>query len=146
MVALNSTKRAPAGGIVASDDGGKDQVEEADEEVGEAEQHRFGAEGARHGQGDPEHGRHRGEHGQSDGTLVDVHRAGQPRVDVPGPPQGGEHEHAPQDSAPRGVGGQEPRDLGDGEDEDQIEEQLERGDLVLGVPVVLVLCPGHGRG
>jgi hypothetical protein len=41
-------KSAEAVGIGAPDDGGEDEMKEADEEVGNAEQHRVVSEGARH--------------------------------------------------------------------------------------------------
>ena len=136
-------KRAAAVGIVASDDGGEDEMKQADEEVGDAEQHGVVSEGARHRQGDAEHRRHRGEHRQPDATLVDVHRARQPRVDAPRPPERREHEHPAEDSTPRRVVREQDRDLGDREHEDQVEEELERRDLVL--VALLVLGVGHGH-
>ena len=126
-------QRAEAVGIVASDRGGQNEMKQADEEVRDAEQHRVVPEGARHGQGDAEHRGRRGEHRQPDATLVDVHRARQPRVDAPRPPEGGEDEHPAEDPAPRRVVREQDRDLRDREHERQVEEQLERGDLMLRV-------------
>ena len=42
-----------------------------------------------------------------------------------------------EDSTPGRVARKQARDLGDGEHEDQVEEQFERGYLVLGVALVL---------
>src|SRR5205085_9923611 len=69
-------------------------------------------------------------------------RARQPRVDVPSPPERREDEHPAKDSSPRRVVREQLRDLGDREYEDQVEEELERGDLVLG-ELELRLGVGH---
>jgi len=97
----------------------------------------------RHRQGDAEHRADRGEHRQPDATLVYVHRARQPRIHAPGPPKRREHEHSAEDPTPRRVVRQQDRDLSDREDEDQIEEELERGDLVL--VAALILAFPHAR-
>ena len=140
----------PAVGIVANDDGGQDEVEQAHEEVRNAEQHGVVSERAWHRQGDAEHRGHRGEHRQADATLVDIHRARQPRVDAPRPPERREHEHSAEDSTPRRVVREHDRDLGDREHEDQVEEELERGDLmlveVLELALVRVSVDGLGQG
>ena len=110
---------------------GEDEMKQADEEVRDAEQHGVVSEGARHRQRDAEHRGHRGEHRQPDATLVDIHRARQPGVHAPRPPERREHEHPAEDPAPRRVVREQDRDLGDREHEDQVEEELERSDLVL---------------
>jgi hypothetical protein len=117
-------KRAPAVGIVANDDGGEDDVEEADEEVGDTEEHGVAAEGARYRQGDDEHRAHRGEHRQPDATLVDIHRARQPRVYGPRPPKRRQDQHPAEHAAPRRVVRQQACDLGQPEHEGQVEEEL----------------------
>ena len=91
------------------------------------------SESARHREGDAEHRGHRAEHRQADAALVDIHRARQPRVDGPRPPERREDEHPAEDPAPGRVVREHDRDLGDREHEDQVEEELERRDLVLGV-------------
>lgn len=68
---------------------------------------------------------HGAEHGQAHGALFGVERVRQPRVPSPRPPQGAEEHEGLEHATPRRVGGKEAGDLGDGEDEDQIEEQLE---------------------
>jgi len=135
-------ERAAAVGIVATDDGGENEMKQADEEVRDAEQHGVVSKGPRHRQGDAEHRAHRGEHHEPDATLVDIHRARQPRVDAPRPPEGGEDEHPAEDSTPRRVLREQSRHLRDPEHEDQIEEELERSDLVL-VVLELALSVGH---
>jgi hypothetical protein len=47
-----------------------------------------------------------------------------------------EDEHPAEHCAPRGVVHEQARDLGEREHEDQVEEELERRDLVLGVVLV----------
>jgi hypothetical protein len=107
------------------------------------EQHSVVSEGARHRQGDAEHRAHRGEHHQPDATLVDIDRARQPRVYAPRPPERREDEHPAEDSTPRRVVREQDRDLGDGEHEGQVEEELERGDLVLIAALEHALGVGH---
>jgi hypothetical protein len=136
-------QRVPAGGIVAYDDGGEDEMKEADDEVRNAEEQRVVSEGARYRQGDAEHGSHRGKHRETDAALVHIHRARQPRVDAPPPPERCEHEHAAEDSAPGRVVREQARDLRDREHEHQVEEELERRDLVLVVVLELALDVGH---
>ena len=97
-------------------------MEQADEEVRDAEQHGVVSESARYRQGDAEHRRHRGKHRQPDAALVDIHRARQPRVDAPRPPEGRDDEHPAQDSIPRRVVREHDRDLGDREHEDEVEK------------------------
>ena len=135
-------KRAATVRIVASDDGRENEMKEADEEVGEAEQHSVVSESARHRQGDAEHRRHRGKHRQSDAALVDVQRARQPCVTGPRPPDRRKDEHPVEHSAPSRVVREQARDLRDREHEDEVEEELERRDLVL----VAVLEPALGVG
>ena len=132
-------QRAEALRIVANDDGGQNEMKEADEEVRDAEQHGVVAERARHRQGDAEHRGHRREHRQADATLVDVRRARQPGVDAPRPPEGRQREHPAEDTTPRRVVREQDRDLGESKHEDQVEEELERGDLVLVLALELAL-------
>ena len=134
-------KRAAAVGIVANDDGGEDEMKQADEEVGDTEQHGVVSKGARHRQGDAEHHAHRGEHHQPDATLVDIHRARQPRIYAPRPPERGEDEHPAEDATPRRVVREQDRDVGDREHEGEVEEELERSDLVFVAALLLAL--GH---
>ena len=118
-------------------------MKQTDEEVRDAEQHGVVSEGARDRQGDTEHRRHRAEHHQPDPALVDVQRARQPGVGGPRPPEGGEDEHSAEHSAPRRVVREHDGDLGDGEHEREVEEQLERSDLMLRVELGLAVRLGH---
>ena len=137
--------RAAAFGIVASHDPGENEVEHADEEVRDREQQRVVPEGAGNREGDEEHRPGRGEHDESDTTFVDIGRARQPGVGLPRPPDRGEDEHPAENAGPRRVVGEQLCDLRHREDEREVEEQLERSDLVLGVDCVLALGLGHAR-
>ena len=138
--------RAEAGGIVAGDGAGEDEMEEADDEVRDAEEDCVVSEGPRHRQADEEHRARRSEHHEPDAALVDVRRARQPRVDAPRPPERREDEHPADDSVPRRIVRQLARHLRDREHEDEVEEELERGDLVLGVGLELDLDVGRAHG
>jgi hypothetical protein len=138
-------QRATTVSIAAHHGGGEDEMKETHDEVCAAEQHSVVAEGARHGQRDEQHRPHRRQHRQPNAALVDVQRARQPRVDVPRPPEGGEHEHPAQHSAPGRVVRQKARDLGKGERQHQVEEQLEWCDLVLVAVLKLRFGGRHGR-
>ncbi len=128
-----SEQRAAALRVVANDDRGENDVKQADDKVRDAEQHGVVSKGARHCESGAEHRGHRGKHGQPDTTLVDVHRARQPRIGGPRPPERREREHPTENPVPGRVVCEQDRDLGQGEDEGQVEEQLERRDLVLRV-------------
>ena len=118
-------------------------MKESDEEVRSTEQHGVVSEGARHRQGHAEHAAHRGEHHKPDSALVDIRRARQPRVDAPRPPQRREHKHPAEDSGPGRVVRQQDRDLGHCEHKSQVEEELERCDLVLVAAAALRVGPAH---
>ena len=118
-------------------------MQQADKEVRDAEEHGVVAERARDGEGGAEHRAHRAENRQPDATFVDVRRARQPGVGSPRPPERGEDEQPAQHSTPRRVVHEQARDLRDREHEDQVEEELERGDLMLGVGRAIGV--GHAR-
>lgn len=114
------------------------EVEKADGEVREPEQHAVGVEGLRDGERDEQHGAHRPEHGQAHGALLGVERVGEPGVRRPRPPERGEDEQPAAEPLPGGVGRHEAGDLRDGEDEDEVEEELERSDALLALSVVVL--------
>ena len=120
-------------GIAAAGDRVEDEMEGAHDEVRDAEDDAVDLEGVRRGQRHDEHRGHRPEHGDSDGALLRVQRVGEPGVRRPRPPQHAEKEEAAQQAIPGRVVGEEAGDLGDGEDEDEIEEELERGHPLLGL-------------
>ena len=57
-------------GVASNDDGGKDEVEQADDEVRHREEHGVVPESAGDREGDAEHGGHRGEHDQPDASSA----------------------------------------------------------------------------
>src|SRR5919201_363 len=75
------------------------------------------------------------------GQRGDVHRARQPGVSRPRPPERDEDEHPAEDAVPRRVACEQACDLGDREHENEVEKELERGDLVLGA----LALGGHPR-
>ena len=83
------------------------------------------------GQGHDQHGGRRREDGQANGAFLRVEGVRQPGIGGPRPPQGREEEDAAQQPVCAQVLREEPGDLRDGEDEDEIEEQLERRDPLL---------------
>ena len=137
--------RAAAFGIVASHDPGENEVKRADEEVRDGEQQRVVSERPGNRERDEEHRPGRCEHDESHTAFVDIGRARQPGVGLPRPPDRGEDEHPAENARPRRLVCEQPRYLRDREHERQVEEQLERSDLVLGVDCVLALGLGHAR-
>ena len=113
----------------------QNEVGDADEGIGAREQERVVAEGVGDGARRNQRRAHRREHDQADGALVGVDRVRQPRVRGPGPPEHPEQEQPLDEPRPRRVVGDEAGHLGEREDEDQVEEELERGDALLaGLP------------
>jgi hypothetical protein len=113
--------------ITPAGKGIEDEVQSAHDEVGDAEDDPVGVEGMRGRQRHDEHRGHRPEYGDPDGALFGVQRVGEPGVRCPRPPERGEEERAAQQAIPGQVRGEEAGDLSDGEHEDEIEEELERG-------------------
>ena len=107
------------------------EVEQAHEHVGDPEEHGLGAEGAGDGEGDQEHRGHRPEHARPDRARLGLQRVREPGVARPGPPEGGEDEQAAAHPRPGGVVRRELGHLGEGVDEDEVEEVLQRGDPLL---------------
>ena len=98
-------------------------------------------EGLRDGQGDDEERPHRHDHREPEQALVGLCLVAQPGIGRPAEPQEGEQHQPPAEPASRRVVGHQGRHLGQGEDEDQVEEELEGGD-----PVRLVRRPDHEAG
>ena len=61
--------------------------------------------------------------------VVGVQGVGEPGVAGPRPPDRRQHQHPLAEALPGRVGGHQAGDLGEREDEDEVEEELERGDL-----------------
>ena len=114
--------------VAAGGEGEQRGVQDADREVAEAPQHAVLGERPRRGQRDDEHGGHRREHHEPRQHELGVDRARQPGVARPGPPDDREDDEAAPELRERRVRGHERRDLREREDEDQVEEQLERRD------------------
>jgi hypothetical protein len=116
-------------------------VEGAHNEIGDAEGDPVTAEGARRCK---RHHEHRGEHGEPDGAFLGIEGIRQPRIRRPGPPQHAEQQQGPHEATPRRAAREEGGHLGDGEDDDKVEEELEGRDplFVLGLPIALT-DPGH---
>jgi hypothetical protein len=110
--------------IASTGDGVQDEMQGAHDEVRDAEGHAVGAEGVRRRERNDEHRGHGAEHGEPDGPLFRVEGVGQPRVRSPRPPQRTKQQQAAEEPTPGRAIGEEPRDLRDREDDDQIEEQL----------------------
>ena len=134
---LRARRRARIGGrrrelrIAAAGDRVEDEVERADEEIRDTEDEGIDAERRRASRGDDEHRRRRGEDGQADGAFFRIEGVRQPRIGRPCPPQRREQQQPADQPLPGFVFREEAGDLGDGEDEDEVEEQLERRDPLL---------------
>jgi hypothetical protein len=106
-------------------------VERADDEIRDGKDEGIGSKRRGRREGDDEHGGGRGEHGQADAAFLRVEGIRQPGVCRPCPPQNCEEEEAAKQPLPGLVLREEIGDLGDGEDEHEIEEQLEWSDPLL---------------
>ena len=119
-------------GVAAGGQREKDHLQEEHHEVGQAEQHPVLTEGIGDSKRGNEHGRRRGEDHQPRGDyLLSRYGVGQPRVTRPRRPQYREQRGGLQHPQPREVIDEEAGYLGEGEDEDQVEEQLQRSDTLL---------------
>ncbi len=119
---------------VASPPAGKGverQVHRTDDEEGGAEEDAVVVEHTGHRQCRDEHRDQRHEQRGADEGLLGVDGVRQPGVGGPGPPERREHEHAATDSGERRVSSEQRRDLREREHEDEVEEELSRGDAVL---------------
>ncbi len=107
-------------------------MRDADERVGAGEEERVVAEDVRHGERRDQHRTHRGEHRDPNRSLLRVDRVRQPGVGGPRPPEDAEDEDPSHQPRPGGVLDDEPGHLCDREDEDEVEEELEGRDPLLG--------------
>ena len=129
------------GGIVAARDQEQTDLGEADDAVRAREQQRVVSERARHTECDDQESSHRDEHHETDAALLRVEHARQPGVADPRPPQDAEDEQAPREPRPGRVVRHQRGALRDREDEDEVEEELERRD-----PLGLAEHRGDPRG
>ena len=127
--------------IAPSGNGVEDEVRDPDDRVGAGEEKCVVPERARHGERGDQHRPHRPEHDQPHDPLLGIDRVRQPGIGGPRPPEHAEHEQTPDEARPRRIGDDEPRHLRDRENENQVEEELERSDALL----TTVACAGRHR-
>ena len=96
----------------------------ADEEVRDPEDDGLRTERRRRRECHDQHGGRCGEDRQSNGAFLWIDGVRQPGVRPPRSPQRGKQKRPAQQSFPGLVGCEEAGDLGDGEAEDEVEEQL----------------------
>jgi hypothetical protein len=94
------------------------------------------AEGVGDGQRGDEHRRHGNQHRSPDHTPAGINGVGQPGVGSPRPPERGEDQETVSEPTPGRVIRQDGRDLREPEDEDEVEEELERSDPLLALDVL----------
>jgi hypothetical protein len=112
VVGTGEPKEGDVGGAVEAD-----REREGEGEV---------AEGLLDAERDDQHRRHRGEDDQADHPGLGVDDAGQPGVADPRPPEHAEDQEALHQARPGLVMRHQRRALGDREDEDEVEEELQR--------------------
>ncbi len=120
--------RVAQGVVVGAGEHEEADVGDAEDAEGEGEGQRQVAEGLRHAERGDQQRRHRAEDDQPHGALLGVDHAGQPGVADPGPPEHAEHQQPLAQPRPGRVVGHQRRALGDREDEDEVEEELQRRD------------------
>jgi hypothetical protein len=106
-------------------------MEKTDDQVRDSEQHGVRVERLGDGERNDKHCSHGREHACAHNSFLGLERVRQPGVTRPRPPERGQDEQSAAEPVPRWVIGHEPGDLRDREDEDEIEEELERGDPLL---------------
>ena len=117
-------------GIVAAGEQEEGDLARPDDGVGDGEGEGEVVERLRDAERDHQQPGHRAEDREADGPLLGVDDAGQPGVADPGPPQHAEHEDPLRQARPGRIVRHQRGALGDGEHEDEVEEELERGDLL----------------
>ena len=115
----------------ASEQRVRPQVHEPHRQDRDAEQEPIGAERVRHRQRGHDHPRRGREQHHPDEALVAARGVPEPGVRAPDPPRHSQDREALDQARPGGVRGHVARHLGDGQHEDEVEEQLERGHALL---------------
>jgi hypothetical protein len=105
-------------------------VHDVDDEEGNAEQDAVIAERRRDGKRRDEHGGHRHQQRRKHNALIGIDRIRQPGIGRPRPPERCEDQQPLPEPTPRRIVQQHPRDLRERQDEDEVEEELERSDAV----------------
>jgi hypothetical protein len=118
--------------------GEDEDVQPARRGVGDGEHEGVVAEGLRHRERRDQERAHHGEDQEPLAVLLGGHVVGQPRVRGPRPPEHREDQQALAEPAPGRPIGHQSGDLGQREDEHEVEEQLQRG-------YALLLGCGHER-
>jgi hypothetical protein len=124
--------RTPQRRLVAAGDGEQRDLGGPNGAIGAGEQHGLVAECLRHAQRHHQQCGHRTEDREANDALLWVDHAREPGVADPRPPEQGEHEQSLPELGPGRICGHQRRALRDRQDEDQVEEQLERGHPLLG--------------
>src|SRR6266851_7759434 len=107
------------------------------DQKGDAENHTVPAEHLGDGQRRNEHPRHRSEQRAPYRALICIGGVGQPGVGRPGPPERREDQETVTEAAPGRILRQHRRYLREPEDEDEVEEELERSDPLLSLGQLL---------
>ena len=104
-------------------------VNERHHQIAQAKGQPTGGKGGRDGDGDHQEAAHPDQQQQPDAELAWRYGVGQPRITPVHPPDIAEDQRHLEQTCRRRVLGEQAGQLGDGEDEDQIEEQFKRGDM-----------------
>ena len=112
--------------VVGAGEHEEGDVGDAEDAVGEGEGERQVAEGLRNAEGDDQQRRHRGEDHQPRRHLLRIDDAGQPGVSDPAPPKHTQHQQPLGHARPGRMVEHQRRALGDRENEDEVEEELQR--------------------
>ena len=107
------------------------QVHDSDDQKRDAEDDTVAAERLRYRERGDEHPRHRDQQRPEHPVVPGVEAVRQPRIRRPRPPKHSQDQEPLTDSVPGRVVQEHERHLREREDEDEIEEQLDRGDPML---------------
>ena len=113
------------------------EMHDVHDQEGHPEHDTVTAERVGDGQRGDEHRRHRNQHRPPHRAHAGIDGVGQPGVGRPRPPERGEDQETVPEASPRRIVRQDRRDLREREDEDEVEEQLERRDPLLALGVLL---------
>ncbi len=117
--------------VASPGDGVEREVRDTHDRVRAREDERVVAEHVRDGERRHEHRDHGAEHHDPDLALLGIDGVRQPGVGGPRPPEDAEHDEALREPGPGRVAADQRGDLREREDEDEVEEELERSDTLL---------------
>ena len=112
------------------------EIHDIHDQEGDSEHDTFVAERLGDGQRSDEHRRHRNHDRAPDRALIGIDGVRQPGVRRPRPPERAENQEPVPDAGPRRVVREHGRDLREREDEDEVEEELERRDALFSLDVL----------